>query len=252
MRPIIACFKLFAFVTWSLIMIPLMGLWRFFFGRFKIFYIMPRLYSNISCLIFNIKVKVHGDCLRDGHVIFVGNHLSYIDICVIGANLQATFISKAEVRGWPIFGILGALAKTVYIERSPTALPEAINSIKKSLESGRSLILFPEATSTNGRSVIPFKSSLFEIFLNPEIKDKLVVQPFTLSIDPPQNHDLYAWYGDMEMPPHLWQLANSKGVNLTLAFHQPRAAKNYDDRKEFAKDCHKDVLKGLDFKTKAP
>lgn len=251
MRTVIACFKLTLFLTLCLITIPLQALGLVLFGNHRLFYVIPHLYHNLSCAIFGIRIKIKGERVTKGHVIYVGNHLSYIDICSIGGNLPATFISKAEVKNWPIFGPLARLSKTVFIERRPDALPEAIKSIRKYLDKGRSLILFPEGTSTDGHSVLPFKSSLFEIFLHDDLKEDLTIQPFTVAIDPPQDHDIYAWYGDMEMPPHLWQLAKSRGVDLTLMFHPPRMAENYDNRKIFAKDCHEDVSKGLDFEAKA-
>lgn len=251
MRTLIACSKLFIFVLLSLLTIPLQALGLVLFGRHKWFYLIPHLYHNMTCAIFNVKVKIKGQRVDSGQVLYVGNHLSYIDIPVLGGNMHATFIAKEEVKSWPIFGILGSLSKTVYIKRDRNAADQAIQNIEKSLNEHRSLILFPEGTSTNGTEILPFKSSLFELFLNENLKEKLTIQPFTLTIDPPQNNDLYAWYGDMEMAPHLWQLAKSKGVRLTLIFHPPRKAKNYTDRKVFAKDCHGDTLKGLDFHNKA-
>jgi 1-acyl-sn-glycerol-3-phosphate acyltransferase len=250
MRPIIACSKISLFLLVCLITIPLQALGLMLFGNHKLFYVIPHMFHNSTCAIFGIRIKIKGTVLEDTNVVYVGNHLSYIDICSIGGNLPATFISKMEVKGWPIFGILACLSKTVFIDRRPEALNEAIISIEKSLKQGRSLILFPEATSTDGHTVIPFKSGLFELFLNENLKEKVVVQPFTLTIDPPQDHDLYAWYGDMTMLPHLWKLAKSKGVDLTLILHPPRKATNYDNRKQFAQDCYQDVLKGLDLQAK--
>ncbi len=251
MRVLIACFKLLVFVILSLITIPLQALGLMLFGNHRLFYLIPHLYHNMTCAIFNVKVKIEGTRIDDGQILYVGNHLSYIDIPVLGGNMPATFIAKHEVKNWPIFGTLGSLSKTVYITRDRNAADKAIQSIEKSLKAERSLILFPEGTSTDGYNILPFKSSLFELFLNNQIKDNLIIQPFTLTINPPQNHDLYAWYGEMEMVPHLWRLALSKGIDLTLIFHPPRKASAYNNRKIFAKDCHDDVLKGLDFHNKA-
>lgn len=205
---------------------------------------------------------------KSGHVIYVGNHLSYVDIAVIGANLNATFISKADVKSWPILGLLATLGKTVFIERSRNAATKCIKDIKKTLEGGRNLILFPEGTSTNGTDVLPFKSTLFDLFLDTELKEKLSVQPFTLTLKKidghdvlsPKDQDIYAWYGDMEFFPHLWQLAKGKGADILLSFHPAHHAADFNDRKEFARICHQDVVNGLkntlpptlDFKMEAP
>lgn len=245
MRHLIAILKIFIFLVLCLITIALQALSRVFLGHTKYLYVIPHMFHNTTCAIFGIRRKVKGAFHNGKKVIFVGNHLSYIDICAIGGKLPATFISKKEVKGWPIFGILAILSKTVFIDRRPEAIPEAIEAIKKSLMKGRALILFPEATSTDGHSVVPFKSSLFELFLHDDFKNDLVVQPFTVVIDPPQDHDLYAWYGDMTMIPHLWKLAKSKGVDLTIKLHTPKKASDYNNRKLLTKDCYEDVLNGL-------
>lgn len=250
----VSLLKLFSFILLSLITIPIQALSALIFRNSKKFYIIPKIYNNLVCLIYRIKIRTKGIADTDNHVIFVGNHLSYIDISVIGSTLPATFISKADVRKWPIFGILAILTQTVFIERTREAAARCIKDIKKSLDKGRSLILFPEGTSTQGLNVLPFKSSVFDLFLSSDLRDDILIQPFTISIQkinghPVKNakeHDLYAWYGDMTMLPHLWSLGKSTGVELLLSFHPTRAANQYHDRKILAQDCHRDVKRGLE------
>jgi len=247
-----AGFKVFIFLILCLITIPLQAFGAFIFRNSSLFYIVPTFFYRSICLIFNIKVAVKGE-QASGHVIYVGNHLSYIDIAVIGANLKATFISKADVKNWPILGLLATLGKTVFIERSRNAAAKCIQDIKATMESGRNLVLFPEGTSTNGMDVLPFKSTIFDLFLDQELKEKLSVQPFTLTLQSinghaaltAKDHDIYAWHGDMEFFPHLWQLAHSREAQILLTFHPPYTASNFNDRKEFARVCHEDVVNGL-------
>ncbi len=253
MRTVIAFIKVTIFGLLCLVILPTQTLNLFLFGRTRFYFIVPTFFHNTTCFIFRIKTHVQGN-IAHGHVVYVGNHLSYIDIPFLGGILKAVFISKASVKTWPVFGWLASISKTIFIERSRSAATKAIADIKNSLTAGRSLILFPEGTSTNGTNVLPFKSSVFELFLNKELKNNLTVQPFTLSITginaqtPPANveaHDVYAWYGDMELPPHLWALAKLKGADILVTFHPPRPAANYEDRKAFANDCQKDVAVGL-------
>lgn len=252
MRSFIAALKIFLFLISCLVTIPLQALGGLLLGNNKLFYIVPTLFYSSLCLIFRISIRLKGHP-ADGHVVYVGNHLSYIDIAAIGAKLNATFISKEEVRSWPVLGILATLGKTVFIERTRNAATKCIADIKKTLSNGRNLILFPEGTSTNGMNVLPFKSTLFELFLNQELKDKLKIQPFTITLLKTNTHaitkesdyDLYAWYGDMKFFPHLWELAKSKGAEILITYHPARHAADYNDRKAFAHDCHKDTLEGL-------
>ena len=267
MRAIIAVIKIISFVLVSVITIPIQGIAFLLIGKTRFVNFIPNLYGKAVCFILRVKVEIKGTPATAGNVIYVGNHLSYADIGTIGGNLPASFISKAEIKSWPIFGQLATVSRTVFIRRDRNAAIQCIEDIKNTLMTGQNLILFPEGTSTNGATVLPFKSTLFELFLSDTLKSKLTIQPFTVtlletndrSIEKPEDNDIYAWYGDDDFFPHLWRLAKSKGAKILLTFHAPRKAANYDDRKIFAADCYNDVSEGLkntlppalDFQSKA-
>jgi 1-acyl-sn-glycerol-3-phosphate acyltransferase len=260
MRTIIACIKLFFFGLLCLITIPVQAVWQLITGNSRFYFWVPIAFNSIILFLFRIKVSYVGEPPEDKNVIFVGNHLSYIDIPVLGSHLRANFIAKADVRQWPIFGTLANISRTIFIERDRNAATKCISDIGKSLNKGQSLILFPEGTSTQGVEVYPFKSSIFELFLHQDLKNRLIIQPFTISIKQvygqdilsASDNDLYAWHGDMTLPPHLWQLAKSKSVEVQVELHKARLAKNYENRKNFAKDCHSDVELGLNRALPAP
>lgn len=267
MRSLIACFKIFLFLFIAVYTLVVQFFVFLLFKKTRFVNFFPNLFGKLVCLALCIKVKVEGTPEEKGNIIYLGNHLSYGDIGVIGGKLMASFISKAEIRQWPVFGPLATISRTVFIERDRNAVKKCIEDIDKTLSDGQNLILFPEGTSTNGLDVLPFKPTLFELFLSEKLKPVLTVQPFTLTIthvngkpvEKPEDNDLYAWYGDDEFMPHLWKLAKSKGAEVLLTFHPPRKAAEYDDRKSFARDCHQDVQKGLqntlppalDFQSKA-
>ena len=267
MRTIVAIYKFICLGIASLITIPSMFIWGVLFNTKPIFYIVPKAYHTVLCKIFRITVEITGTPTTK-HAVFLGNHLSYIDIPVMGSILDATFIAKEDVKSWFIFGWLGTLAQTIYISRKRDAAQQCINDIEKMINRGRSLILFPEGTSSRGTKVIPFKSSLFELFLNDSLKNKLFIQPFTITIKKIngeiisniEDMDKYSWHSDMELMPHLWQMAKLKGAHINIEFHCPRPAKNFKNRKEFAQICYDDVEQALkknsplplDFKQKVP
>lgn len=250
---IIAILKLITFLIWCFFTIITQSLGWLLLQKTPYFYVIPKLYHRVTCKIFNIRVHTTGDIV-DGHVLFAGNHLSYIDISTVGSVLDATFISKEDVKHWPIFGILATVGKTIFISRERNAAEKCISDIQSSLNQGRSLILFPEGTSSNGTSILPFKSSLFEIFLSKNLKEKLTVQPFTISISKinqradlsEKDQDIYAWYGDMALLPHLWQIAQQKSIDIQIEFHAPLRPTAYDNRKDFALDCQNAVASGLE------
>ncbi len=253
MRALIACIKLFLFGVLCAFIIPTQFIWQLIFKKSDLYFVIPRLFNRLTLLIFRIKVDIQGEQISKKNVIFVGNHLSYIDIPVLGSYLPATFIAKADVRKWPVFGTLASISRTIYIERNRGTALKCIKDIEKSIQEKRSLILFPEGTSTQGIKVLPFKSSIFELFLHESLKKNLILQPFTLTINSadkkeiiqPKDNDLYAWHSDMTLPTHLWQLALSRGANILLTLHPSLEANNFTDRKKFAAICHETVDRGL-------
>lgn len=214
--------------------------------------LLPWIFQYLAARLYGLTVQIRGTPLT-GHVLFVGNHLSYLDIIAIGQCFPVSFIAKKEVAGWPVFGLLARLQRTVFIERRRTQSREGKNALSARLSEGLPLLLFGEGTSSNGTSILPFKSTLLEAVFTNELKNRTQVQAFTLTLTaidgrPVQNdtdRDLYAWHGDMTLPPHLWAFGQLRGATLDLTFHPPRDLADYADRKTLAIDCYKDCLAGL-------
>lgn len=254
MRTVIACCKFLAFALWSLLCVPpQLVLLMFHRGRYA--YAVPELWHRGVCRIFNIQFYIEGTPYKSSQVFYMCNHLSYLDIPMLGSVIkQASFLAKSEVKNWPVFGFLSTLHQTEYIERKRTAVAEAAEALTNKVANGRNLIIFPEGTSTDGRTVRPFKSSLFVLALDSKNTD-LHIQPVTIKLleadgRPPfdqKDRDIYAWHIDMntELPVHLWRFAKSKGARLLVIFHPPLKASDFDDRKALAKTCHDSVINGL-------
>lgn len=217
-------------------------------------YVLPRLWHRMICRAFGIRVEVIGTPHITGQTIFVGNHMSYLDIPVIGSVLKTSFVSKKEVANWPVFGFLAKLQQTGFIDRARSAAKNEQTAIGAMIAQGKNLVIFPEGTSTDGREVLPFKSSLFSLMLQGE-NPGLFIQPFTVIMRQTDGHtpdtqearDLYAWHRDMdtELPVHLWRFGKTKGAVIVLHFHAPFEAAAYTDRKMLAKICQEQVASGL-------
>jgi 1-acyl-sn-glycerol-3-phosphate acyltransferase len=215
---------------------------------------LPRMFHIVSSRFFGIRSVIHGKPIKDRQVLFVGNHLSYLDIPTMGCHFYGSFIAKSDVAGWFLFGLLAKLSRTLFISRNRSHAAWTQEQFSRALHEGRPLVLFAEGTSSNGAQVLPFKSSLFESVLKHE-GDHIVIQPFTLRIEEIDGHpvrndadrDIYAWYGDMELEPHLWNFAKSRGVTISLTFHAPLNRENYESRKALSQACHDVVAGGLDF-----
>lgn len=253
MRPLIATLKLAVFGLLVVLVSPLQLL-ILAVHKGKGAYLAPYLWHKSICAVLRIRVRVIGKPQTDSQTLFVSNHLSYLDIPAIGSVLKGSFVAKKDVESWPLFGFLSKLQQTAFISRSREDATKEKNALETMLREGKSLILFPEGTSTDGRSVLPFKSSLFAIALREEAQD-LSIQPFTVSMlavdrSPPQTQDqrdIYAWHIDMDtpLPAHLWRFAKSRGAVIALHFHPPIRARDYKDRKVLANHCHDHVSKGL-------
>lgn len=212
---------------------------------------IPRLFHTLTCAVFQIRIEILGKPIKNRQMLFMSNHVSYLDIAVLGSVIPASFVAKKEVASWAFFNILAYLHQTAYIERKSTAIKRETSALEEKLARGRSFIIFPEATSTDGRSVWPFKSSLFALAISKNIS----VQPITLQIldvdgrDPDNQavRELYAWHVHMDDPltSHFWNFARGKGARLRLTFHEPLESQQFSDRKELAKACHDRVSKGL-------
>ena len=244
-------YKAALFTLWCALVVPLQLIaLRFTHGRGA--YTLPYFWHNRICGVFGLKVVVEGTPLHDQQTLFVCNHVSYLDIPVMASVLKASFVAKKEVSGWPVFGTLARLQQTAFISRSRNDAQKEKNALTNMLASGKSVILFPEGTSTDGRDVVPFKSSLFSMTLDGN-RNGMLIQPVTLVVDSVDGRsandqtarDVYAWYGDMTMPPHLSGFTASKGAVIRLVFHPPIDPAAYADRKTLADDCWRIVQSGL-------
>ncbi len=200
--------------------------------------------SRSSCRhlkIFGYSASVAGDIPKQG--LLVSNHLSYLDILAISSVTPAVFVSKADVRRWPLFGWFAAIAGTVFVERERrTHVGEVNREIETALAAGALVVIFPEGTSTNGQTILPFRTSLLE----PAARGSHEISVGWLHYEVPDGdagQDVCYW-GDHSFLPHVLNMFGKKSIHGTLRFAKFHGTT--DDRKELAKQLHAAVeeLKG--------
>ena len=165
-----------------------------------------------------------GEIPQQGYFI-VANHVSYLDVLLIAAMTPTLFVTSREVRSTPFLGLLARLSGSLFVERrSATRLVSEVNEIQEALKQGLNVVVFPEATSTDGRKVLPFKSALFES----AIRTKTAVLPVTVdsrSVDGRQiarrEADRVLYYGTMEFLPQLVRLLCVSELWVELSIFQP-------------------------------
>jgi 1-acyl-sn-glycerol-3-phosphate acyltransferase len=188
--------------------------------------------------IFQVEVEAPGP--RPGNGLLVSNHLSYLDILVIASCAPAVFVAKSEVRHWPVFGWFGWLAGTLFVRRAQRSDVARMSlEMRKILDGGHLLVLFPEGTSSNGREILPFKSSLLEPVVSRKHPVFAACIGYKLA-DGSVENDICYW-GDMTFFPHLLKLMTRRGIRARLRFvkiERPAA-----DRKELARQLHQEVAR---------
>lgn len=212
---------------------------------------IPRTFHRLLCRAMGMTVDVAGTPVSDRPTLFAANHISWADIPVLGTQILGSFVAKSEVGQWGMVGHLSDLQRTIYVERERrTRSREQSNVIADRMAAGHSIILFPEGTSTSGRTVKPFKSSLFAIAENEAVD--VTVQPVTLAythinglpIVRNSRHKI-AWIGDMDLAPHAWELLGLGKVRALLQFHEPVRRSDFANRKALARYCEQVVAEGL-------
>ncbi|MBP1804353.1 lysophospholipid acyltransferase family protein [Rubellimicrobium aerolatum] len=160
-----------------------------------------------------------------GPGLLAANHSSWLDILVLNAGQPLVFVSKAEVAGWPGIGGLARATGTLFVRRDARAEAGAqAEAVAERLRLGQRLALFPEGTSTDNGTVLPFRPALFEALRAERLPPGVAVQPVTLAYGAPPGRDapFLAWYGDMEFGPHgLAVLAAPRGGRVRVTYHPP-------------------------------
>ena len=213
---------------------------------------IPVLYHRVFCRVIGLDVVKRGTVSEDRPTLFVGNHCSYLDIPVLGSLLPASFITKAEVASWPIFGILAKMQRSVFVERRARLAAQHRDIVKCRLEAGDNLVLFPEGTSNDGCQVLPFKSALFSVAEGEIGGEPLTVQPLSIAYLGPEGRPAsaewrhqYAYFGDDVLVPHLWHVLGLGRAMVEVRFHPAVAVRSMASRKALSDFCYQVVAGGL-------
>lgn len=213
---------------------------------------IPLYWHGTMLRIVGVDVQVKGEMSRMRSTLFVVNHTSYLDISILGSLIRGSFVAKAEVADWPLFGLLAKLQRTVFVDRRARFVNSQREEMRERLRKGDHLILFPEGTSNDGNHVLPFKSALFSV-AEIEIDDEpITVQPVSIAYThldgiPLGRHlrPFYAWYGDMDLFGHLWSLLGLGRVRVAVEFHPPVSMSQFESRKAMSRHCEAQVAAGV-------
>ena len=213
---------------------------------------LPVFYHRWCCRILGFRIRVVGTPTAERPVLFAANHISYTDVTILGSVIPGSFIAKAEVADWPFFGWLAKLQRSVFVDRRVRSTATQRDAISDRLAAGDALILFPEGTSGDGNRVLPFKSALFGAAQMGKSLPPVIVQPVSLAytrLDGIPIGRLYrpffAWYGAVDLAPHMWSMVGLGTVEVVVEFHPPTFLSDCGSRKALAGYCHARIAGGV-------
>jgi len=186
--------------------------------------------------VLNAEVRSAGPIPSRG--LLVSNHLSYLDILALSSLTPSIFVAKREVKGWPIFGWFARLGGTLFADRERRlSVGEVNRALHQALGQGALAVLFPEGTSSDGRAVLPFKSSLLEPAT--DCDHPLFVSRIEYRLRDGDVGEEVCYWKDMTFVPHLLNLMSKQSIAVSVRFSEVRNRSL--GRKELARQLHAEV-----------
>jgi len=211
-----ARWRMFVFRSWSLSVLPVLG----------------------------VEVEVEGKP-PEPPFLLVTNHLSYVDIPVIGSQVGAVFVAKSEISSWPGVGLMCRSINTIFINRNVRRdLPRVMRDIEREMAHGMGVVLFAEGTSSKGATILPLRPSLLESAARSDIPVSFGTLSYHTPEGEPPAHLAVCWWGGMDFSPHAGQFARLRRVHAKIVFGDEPI---HDvDRKQLARRLRSAMLERFD------
>ena len=227
-----------AMVAGFVICVPFHYLWKLVPGRSP----WPQLFLGWAGWCSGLRVRTEGTPLTR-QVLFVSNHVTWLDIFALGGAAPAIFVSRDDVEGWPVVGWAAGLNDTIYVARQARReVHGQADRLRRALGEGRAVALFPEGTTEGGHEVLPFRPSLFASLVPP--LDGVRVQP--VAIDYGDLAEEIAWIGEEPAGSNAKRVLSRKGtIPVVLRFLAPVDPHQAGDRKVLAASARAEVVEAL-------
>ncbi|MEX1056759.1 MAG: lysophospholipid acyltransferase family protein [Natronospirillum sp.] len=194
------------------------------------------------CLLFAMgaRVTVHGT-LSSRPGMWISNHISWLDIMVIGSQARVHFVSKAEVRRWPVVGFLAAQTGTLFLRRGANESGEMAKLMSRRIKEGHGVLFFPEGTTGHGDYLRRFHPRLFAAAI--ELQQPII--PLAVRYESePQPHPLVPYTKEQNLMSNLWSLLGLKRLRITL-FAPTTINELGDQRRALADRCREVIRESL-------
>lgn len=202
-----------------------------------------RRWAAVLAWLLGMRLEVRGEAPRPPFLL-VCNHLSYVDVLLLGAAAGGVFVAKREIASWPLVGSLCRAANTVFIDRGAKRdLVRVARLIDGALEAGRGVVLFPEGTTGDGAALLPFRSSLLEVAVREGLQVHCAGIAYRVPDGGPAARRAVCWHGGVPFLPHALRLLALPGFEARVRF-SPRTLEG-DDRKRLARRLRDETARQL-------
>ncbi len=204
---------------------------------------IPQYFHQFILKFFGVTVHIIGERKQNVPLIITANHLSWLDIMVIGASIPCYFVAKSDIATWPILGFLAKIQNTIFVNRKAkgSEVSNQVNDLTKALKNNKTIILFPEGTTSDGNKLLPFKSALLAA-AQPTKHYIPYIQTLCLKYNKVSGMPVHrkqrpflSWYGDMDLLPHVKGILTQSPISVELQFGDPVLYSDFENRQKLAK-----------------
>jgi 1-acyl-sn-glycerol-3-phosphate acyltransferase len=203
--------------------------------------IIPLLYHRLVCAVIRLRVHRRGIASLRRPLLILANHVSWLDIPVIGAIMPVVFVAKRDVADWPLFGVLAKLQPSVFVDRERVAeIRTATSEIARTLLAGNAVVLFAEGTSGDGNEILPFRSALVGAAENVVAQSaeltEVSIQPLSiLYVGKNKDKAVWPWYDPIDIGRHMLRVLRNGNIEVVVTWGEPLRFDGRSDRKEVVK-----------------
>ncbi len=210
-------------------------------------------YYGLLRRLLRVRVRTIGAPVRDQPVLIVSNHVSWVDIVLLGSVAPVAFVAKSEIADWPLIGQGAKAQRSIFVDRARRhQTAGAVEEMAQRLTNGTPVVLFAEGTSSDGNRVLQFRSALVgaarDALAQAKPAQQILVQPLSISYTRfqglpmgRQHRPVVAWYGDLDFMPHLKEFVRRGAVDAVVTWGEPVAYEGTTDRKALAKSLENTV-----------
>lgn len=225
-------------VPFTLLLIPVQWvIVRFWPARSGV---IPYYFHRLTAQQLGLKIRRFGKPFKGRPLLILANHMSWLDIVALSTVMPMSFVARADMAGWPIFGLFAKLQRSIFVERTRKSATKAANdALSERLLAGDPIVLFAEGTTSDGNRVLPFRSSMVGAVEGLFGKAEPVIQPVAIAYTRYRGLPMLrtkrpdvAWYGDMELIPHVSEILKNGPIEVTLTFCDPLPLDDMADRKQ--------------------